>query len=110
MRRISRNCCNKHVIAITVLIIIIIVTIFVYINQFTGSNPDPNKKLMYGIIALAVIEGLIFIVVVLHFIQTYLLLKQIVLERVFEVIDLRSMASSSSDDNKISDDCEVVVR
>jgi hypothetical protein len=96
-------------VAISVLIIVIIVTIVVFINQFTGSTPSDNKKLMYAIIALLVVEGLVLLAVTSHFIQTYLLLKQIILERVLEMIELRSMASSSSDENKISDDCEVVV-
>ncbi len=97
LRRMEQNCCNKHLAAIAILIIIIIVTVVVFINQFTNGFSDNNSKLMYGIIALLVIEGLLLLVVVSHFFQTYLLRKQIVLERVLEMIELRSMASSSSD-------------
>lgn len=106
----GRNCCNRHVSIIAILIIVLIITIVIYINQISSDPPNPNQKLLYALIALLVIEGLALLAVFSHFIQTYLLLKQIVLERVFEMIELRSMASSSSDENKISDDCEVVVR
>ena len=97
MRRMGRNCCNKHLAAISILIIVIIVTVIVFINQFTSSASENNRKVMYAMIALMVVEALILLAVSSHFIQTYLLLKQIVLERVLEMIELRSMASSSSD-------------
>jgi hypothetical protein len=107
LRRMERNCCNKHLTAIAVLVIVIIVTVVILINQ---SDSSSNQKLIYALIALLVIEGLALLLVLSHFIQTYLQSKQIVLERVLEMIELRSMASSSSDENKVSDDCEVVVR
>lgn len=86
MRRMGHNCCNKHLATITILIIIIIITVVIFINQFTTSNANTNLKLMYALIALLVVEGLILLAVTFHFIQTYLLLKQIILERVLEMI------------------------
>lgn len=92
-RRMSANCCNKHVIIITFLLIAIIITVIIFIN-YVGRD---DKKLIYGLTALIVIESMILLAVVSHFIQTYLALKQIVLEKVFDMTELRSLASNNSD-------------
>jgi hypothetical protein len=78
----ERNCCNRHVTVITFLTIIIIITVIVVINSL-AAQINQNKKVLYGLVALLVIEGLALLIVASHFIHSYMLVKQVTLEKVF---------------------------
>ena len=55
MKRMDKNCCNKHITIMTCLIITIIVTVVIYVSYFGKESKNEDKKLMYGLISLIVV-------------------------------------------------------
>jgi hypothetical protein len=90
--------------------VVLCVTVGVFVGLLGYFKQVDSRELFLGLLGAIIVEVLLWVALLGHFLHKHLHVQQLVLERVLESIDLHSLASSNSDDHHVNDDCEIIVR
>jgi hypothetical protein len=92
-KRLSTDCCNNYIIFLCVLLVIIIITVAIAVYFVVDKKTKITEGEKYGLISALIGEGLIFLAVLYSFFDKYMTIKLFILEKVLEMIDVRSVSS-----------------
>ena len=72
-------------------IVLVLLIITLALTLFFTHSDSISKGLKYGFVSGLVLEALILLAIIYNCLESYLTIRQFVLERVYEMTDLRSM-------------------
>lgn len=83
LRRLSEECCNKHIVFIAIIVLTIIVAAALLVQELGKVDHSRNERLVVGLVTALAVGGLILLILFTHFFHKYLGRRQLVLLRVY---------------------------